>query len=70
MSHLWLSCRTAPEECRQPLGRLSPLHVGSIWPSPFLVTHYLHVMAFYFCLGVMKEVSFPWNLISRLRLSD
>lgn len=32
--------------------------------------HYLHVTAFYFCLGVMKEVSFPWNLISRLRLSD
>lgn len=38
MSHLWLSCRTAPEERRQPLGRLSPLHAGSIWPSPFLVT--------------------------------
>lgn len=32
--------------------------------------HYLHVTAFYFCLGVMKEVSFPWNLISRLRLGD
>lgn len=30
----------------------------------------VHTAAFYFCSGVMKEVSFPQNLISRLRLGD
>lgn len=30
----------------------------------------IHAAAFYFCSGVMKEVSFPQNLISRLRLRD
>lgn len=57
----------------------TPTEHGSIIPSlgtfdlaqsPPGRCHYLHVTVFYFCLGVMKEVSFPWNLISRLRLGD
>lgn len=63
------SCR-ASRRCLGVPGGSPQSERSDLARSPPGRCHYLHVTAFYFCLGVMKEVSFPWNLISRLRLSD
>lgn len=61
--------RTAPEISGGAAFWIPQPRAGPAAPGPPRLSP-VHAAAFYSCSGVMKEASFPQNLISRLRLGD